>query len=78
MNFVDSSMVYEYIQNEINYIENEVDFRDKAINENAYKEDLRYLKSLTDEKIEKITQQVNDDEELQDKIIELINYYLYH
>ena len=70
MNYVDSDMVKEYIENEIEYIDNyglECD-----------KQDIEYLNGLTDEDIEEITQKVNDDEELQDKINELIHYWLYH
>lgn len=70
--------VYEYINEEINYIENEVDFRDKSINEQAYKEDLKYLKNMTSEKKSEIAQKVVDDEELWNKINELIHYYVYH
>ena len=70
--------VYEYINEEINYIENEVDFRDKSINEQAYKEDLKYLKNITSEKKSEIAQKVVDDEELWNKINELIHYYVYH
>jgi hypothetical protein len=70
--------VYEYINEEINYIENEVDFRDKSINEQAYKEDLNYLKNMTSEKKNEIAQKVVDDEELWNKINELIHYYVYH
>ena len=70
--------VYEYINEEINYIENEVDFRDKSINEQAYKEDLNYLKNMTSTKKNEIAQKVVDDEELWNKINELIHYYVYH
>ena len=70
--------VYEYINEEINYIENEVDFRDKSINEQAYKEDLNYLKNMTSEKKNEIAQKVVADEELWNKINELIHYYVYH
>ena len=70
--------VYEYINEEINYIENEVDFRDKSINEQAYKEDLNYLKNMTSTKKSEIAQKVVDDEELWNKINELIHYYVYH
>ncbi|MBQ6630725.1 MAG: hypothetical protein IJH55_01145 [Romboutsia sp.] len=70
--------VCDWINNEIIYIENEVDFRDGSINEAAYKEDLQYLKTLSSDKIQEITSKVMDDDELYNKINETIHYYLYH
>lgn len=70
--------VCDWINNEINYIENEVDFKDKSINEAAYKEDLQYLKTFSSDKIKEITSKVMDDDELYNKINETIHYYIYH
>lgn len=79
MNYVDSDMVKEYIENEKNYIKEDI------LNEQKYhydirglEEDIHMLENLTEEDIRNITQKINDDEELQDKINELIHYWIYH
>lgn len=61
------------------YLENRID----SINEDVYSnnDDLRelnYLESISDKKIDEITEKVENDEELHRKIRELIDYYLYH
>lgn len=81
MNYIDSDMVKEYIENEINYIQDDIENNKKYNNWRTIKdleEDIKYLKELSQEDIKEITQKVNDDEELQDKITELIHYWLYH
>lgn len=81
MNYVDSEMVKEYIENEKQYINEDIESNKKYNNWRTIedlKEDLKNLENLEDEDIEDITQKVNDDEELQDKINELIHYWLYH
>ena len=72
------NFVIEYIENEIDYIENEVDFRDMQENVADYKKDLKYLKSINNNKISEIASKVRFDSELYEKINELIHYYLYH
>lgn len=76
MNFVDSDMVSEYIDNEIDYIKQ--DMKDTLSNNEDLQQDLEYLESLSDSDIENITEKINNDEELQDKITELIHYWVYH
>lgn len=75
MNYVDSNMIQEYIENEKNYIKQDM-------STSGYSKDLlldlNMLENLTEEDIEDITQKVNDDEELINKINELIHYWLYH
>lgn len=61
------------------YIENRID----SINEYEYSttDDLRelnHLESLSDTQIDKITEKVENDNELKQKLSELIDYYLYH
>lgn len=67
--------VEEYIENEKNYIKKDIECCgwNKGL-----EEDLVMLNNMTKQDIENITQKVNDDDELQDKINELIHYYLYH
>ena len=57
------------------YIENELCYDNVKKNENGV---LDYLYSLTDEDIKQIEQQILDDEELNDKINEITDWYLYH
>ena len=75
MNYVDSDMVYEYIENEKNYIKQ--DMLTSGFSKDLLL-DLNMLENLTENDIEDITQKINDDEELQDKITELIHYWIYH
>jgi len=70
MNYIDSDMVKEYIKSEIEYID--------YFGLECDKQDAKYLNDLTEEDIEEITQKVNNDEELKDKINSLINYWIYH
>lgn len=76
MNYVDSDRVYDYIDNEIDYIKQDMDI--EYSNKEDLQQDLDYLEQLTEKDIEEITQKINDDEELQDKITELIHYWVYH
>lgn len=76
MNYIDSDMVSEYIDNEIDYIKQ--DMENELNNKDDLQQDLNYLEDLTENDIEDITQKINDDEELQDKINELIHYWIYH
>lgn len=78
MNYINNSIIKEYIDNEIDYIENGVDYRDKMANEDSYDENLNYLKSLNKKDIQEITNKINNDDELQETINDLINYWVYH
>lgn len=73
MNYVDEDMVEEFINFEIEDLENIL-----PIDEELQKNEIEYLKNLSKDDIAEITQKVNDDEELQDKIDELIKYWIYH
>lgn len=73
MNYVDKDMVEEFINFEIEDLENIL-----PIDEELQKDEIEYLKNLSEDDIADITQKVNDDEELQDKINELIKYWIYH
>ena len=57
------------------YIENELCYDNVKKNENGV---LDYLYSLTDEDIKQIEQQILDDEELNEEINEITDWYLYH
>lgn len=61
--------VDKYIRDEIDYIETYDEYG---------KEDLPFLKSLNEEDIKKIQEQVNNDDELHQYINETINWYVYH
>ena len=78
MNYIDSDMVKEYIEDEKNYIQDYINDNKFGYSIDDELKDLNYLSSLNDEDIKEITQKVNDDEELQGKITELIHYWLYH
>lgn len=75
MNLIDRDFVEEYIQNEVANIDRDIDICGWN---RGLQEDLDYINKLTDEDIDDITQKVNDDEELTNKINELIHYWLYH
>lgn len=66
--------IYEYIENDIDYIE-KYDYE-------AGKNDLMFLKSLNESDIKKINESVINDGELESDITraidECIHYYLYH
>lgn len=57
------------------YIENEMEYDSVKENKNGI---LDYLNSLTQEDIDRIEENVRDDIELHEKIIELIDWHLYH
>ena len=75
MNYVDTDRVSDYINNEIDYIKSDMEISGYS---KGLLQDLQYLENLTENDIKNITQKINDDEELQDKITELIHYWLYH
>ena len=82
MNIIDKEFVKQYIGNEIIYLKQDIE-GERKYNLNNYnveglEEDLTFLTKLSEEEIEDITQKVNDDEELTNKINELIHYWLYH
>ena len=82
MNIIDKEFVKQYIENEIIYLKQDIE-GERKYNLNNYnieglEEDLTFLTKLSEEEIEDITQKVNDDEELTNKINELIHYWLYH
>lgn len=67
--------VNEYINNEINYIERDMitaGFDRTLIN------DLHRLINLKEEEIKEIADKVINDEELTNKVNEIIHYYIYH
>ena len=82
MNIIDKEFIKQYIENEIIYLKQDIE-GERKYNLNNYnveglEEDLTFLTKLSEEEIEDITQKVNDDEELTNKINELIHYWLYH
>lgn len=64
--------VCEFIENRIESI------KDYKYSTNDDLRELNHLESLSDEQIDKITEKVEKDDELKNKINELIDYYLYH
>lgn len=70
-------MVECYINNEIEYIQSQVDTRDMELHREDYKKDLEYLQSLTIDDLNEITRLCFDDD-IQQKLYDNINYYLYH
>ena len=81
MNYIDNDMVKEYVNIEIENLKNDIENNKKFNNFrtiNEEQEEIRQLERLSDEDIEKITQKVNNDEELQNKINEIVKYWLYH
>ena len=64
--------VCEFIENRIESI------KDYEYSTNDDLRELNYLESLSDEQIDKITEKVENDDELKQKLSELIDYYLYH
>lgn len=64
--------VNEFIENRIESI------KDYEYSTTDDLRELNYLESLSDEKIEKISEKVEKDDELKQKLSELIDYYLYH
>jgi len=76
MNIVDTDWVNDYIENEKEYIKSCME-EDKQ-NIEGYKNDLDYLENLTEQDIEEISYKVSYDDELENKINDLIHYYLYH
>jgi len=62
-----------------NYIENRIDsINDYVYSNNDDLRELNYLESISDAQIDKITEKIENDDELKNKINELIDYYLYH
>ena len=64
--------VCEFIENRIESI------KDYEYSTNDDLRELNHLESLSDEQIDKITEKVENDDELKQKLSELIDYYLYH
>lgn len=64
--------VCEFIENRIESI------KDYEYSTNDDLRELNHLESLSDVQIDKITEKVENDDELKNKINELIAYYLYH
>lgn len=64
--------VCEFIENRIESI------KDYEYSTTDDLRELNHLESLSDEQIDKITEKVEKDDELNNKINELIDYYLYH
>ena len=62
-----------------NYIENRIEnIKDYEYSTIDDLRELNHLESLSDEQIDKITEKVENDDELKQKLSELIEYYLYH
>ncbi|MBQ4031882.1 MAG: hypothetical protein II625_09030 [Bacilli bacterium] len=62
-----------------NYIENRIEsIKDYEYSTIDDLRELNHLESLSDEQIDKITEKVENDNELKQKLSELIDYYLYH
>ena len=68
-------LVEGYINAEVDYLKREEEFCGFDKRRDASRIMLEYL---TDEDIEKLTNKVLDDKELNDKFNETIHYYLYH
>lgn len=71
-------IVSDYIDNEIRYIEGEVDWRDYENNKKEYEEDLDYLNGIDNLKKWDIVNEVLNDNELNNALNETIHFYLYH
>lgn len=71
-------IVSDYIDNEIRYIEGEVDWRDYENNKKEYEEDLDYLNEIDNLKKWDIVNEVLNDNELNNSLNETIHFYLYH
>lgn len=67
--------VEDYINNDIIYLKNEISVCGYHKNE---LDDLHYLENITDEEIEDIVNKILNDDELNNKVNELIHYYLFH
>lgn len=62
-----------------NYIENRIEnIKDYEYSTIDDLRELNHLESLSDKQIDKITEKVENDNELKQKLSELIDYYLYH
>lgn len=64
--------VCEFIENRIESI------KDYEYSTTDDLRELNHLESLSDEQIDKISEKVEKDDELKQKLSELIDYYLYH
>ena len=64
--------VNEYIENKISSL------LDYAYSTSDDFREANYLESLSDKEIKRITNSVENDKELTQKINELIDYYIYH
>ena len=63
----------------INYIEDKIsNLSDYAYSNTDDFREVNYLESLSDKEIKRITNSVENDKELTQKINELIDYYIYH
>ena len=82
MNIVDTMWVKQNILEEIAWREEEInrDFKEEYMKNYAksLQEEVDYLKKLNESDLEDIALKVNNDMELEDKINELISYYLFH
>lgn len=66
--------VCDYVNNEINYIKQDMEIS----NSKGLLQDLNMLEDLSYDKKMEIAKMVVEDGELNEKINELIHYYLYH
>lgn len=67
-------VVCDYVNNEINYIKQDMEIS----NSKDLLQVLNMLEDLSDDKMMEIAKTVVEDRELNEKINELIHYYLYH
>lgn len=68
---ITKEMIEDYINDEIDFIERYETYDDA-------KNDIEYLKSLTDEDLKLVEEKCNRDDELRQCINECLNYYVYH
>ena len=78
---IDKQVIKDYIKNEINYVKQDIEGEKRYnlgnYNVSGLEEDLTFLTKLTDEDVEEITRNINNDEELTNKIYDLIHYWIY-
>ena len=77
---IDKDIIKKYIDNEIVYLKQDIEGEKKYnlgnYNVSGLEEDLTFLTKLSENDIDEITKNVNDDEKLSDMIYETIHNYL--
>ena len=78
---IGKDIIKKYIDNEIVYLKQDIEGEKKYnlgnYNVSGLEEDLTFLTKLSENDIDEITKNVNDDEKLSDMIYETIHNYLY-